>query len=121
MKKTKKIYDDVKQRAKTTELKAGSNVLVKHTCTKDKLKSYWESDLFNVAKGNVPVIIVKRKRDRKIFARNILMVKKYKHISHSDNRASITDNVENVYSENNLRRLFRIRNPLVPFGEPYTN
>ena len=34
-----KPYANVKQRAKPTELKAGKNVLVKHTVTKGKLKA----------------------------------------------------------------------------------
>ena len=72
-----------------------------------------------------PTIIVKRKRDGKVFARNISMVKKYKHISDSDdhsdihssgsaqmntentypdNRGSNTESAENVDSANNVRR-----------------
>ena len=40
----------MKQRAKPTELKAGDDVLVKHTGTKGKLTSYWTNDLFTVTK-----------------------------------------------------------------------
>ena len=45
-----KTYTDVKRRAKTTELKAEDQVLVKHTGTKNKLTNYWASDLFTTAK-----------------------------------------------------------------------
>ena len=75
-----KTYTDAKRRAKPTELKPGDDVLVKHTGTKDKLTSYWTNDLFTVTKVNGPTITVKRKRDGKVFSRNISMVKKYKHI-----------------------------------------
>ena len=136
-----KTYADAKRRAKPTELKAGDDVLVKHTGMKDKLTSYWTNDLFTVAKVNGPTIIVKRKRDEKVFARNVSMVKKYKHISdsddhsdidsngsvemktenpHPDNRGSNTDSAENVDSANNVRRSSRTRNPLIRFGEAYT-
>ena len=71
----------MKRRDKTTELKAGEYVLAKHAGMKDKLTSYWENDLFTVTNVNEPTIIGKRKRDGKVFARNISMVKKYKHIS----------------------------------------
>ena len=79
-----KSYVDAKRRAKPTELNAGNDVLVKHTGAKDKLTSYWVSDLFTVVKMNGSAIIVKRKRDGKVFARSISMVKKQKLISHSD-------------------------------------
>ena len=71
----------MKRRDKTTELKAGEYVLAKHAGMKDKLTSYWENDLFTVTNVNEPTIIGKRKRDGKVFARNMSMVKKYKHIS----------------------------------------
>ena len=71
----------MKRRDKATELKAGEYVLVKHAGTKDKLTSYLANDLFTVTKVNGPTIIGKRKRDGKVFARNMSMVKKYKHIS----------------------------------------
>ena len=71
----------MKRRDKTTELKAGEYVLAKHAGMKDKLTSYWENDLFTVTNVNEPTIIGKRKRDGEVFARNISMVKKYKHIS----------------------------------------
>ena len=71
-----KSYVDAKRRAKPTELKAGDNVLVKHTGTKNKLTSYWTNDLFTVAKVNRATIIVRRKRGGKVFPRNISMVKK---------------------------------------------
>ena len=135
----------MKRRAKPTELKAGDDVLVKHTGTKDKLtigQSYWTNDLFTVTKVNGPTIIVRRKRDGKVFARNILMVKKYKHISdsddhsdidssdsagmntenpHPDDRESNTDIVEKVDSADNVRRSSRTRNPPIRFGEAYTH
>ena len=82
----------MKQRATPTELEAGNDVLVKHTGTKDKLTSYWTNDLFTVTKVNGPTVIVRRKRDGKVFARNISMTKKYKHIGdlhdHSDINSS---------------------------------
>ena len=94
----------------------------------DKLTSYWTNDLFPVTKANGPTITVRRNRDGKVFARNFSMVKKYKHISdsddrsdidscgsaemntenpHPDNRGSNTDSVENVDSANNVCRLSR--------------
>ena len=48
------------------------------------MTSYWTNDLFTVTKVNGPTIIVGRKRDGKVFARKISMVKKYNHISDSD-------------------------------------
>ena len=133
-----KTYADAKQRAKPTELKAGENVLVKRTGRKDKLTSYWTNDLFTVTKMNGPTIVVKRKRDEKVFARNISMVKKYKRISdsdvdssgsaemntentHPDNRGSYTDSVENVDCANNVRHSSRTRNPPIRFGKAYTH
>ena len=56
-----KTYADMKRRAKSTGLKAGDDVLVKHAGTKDKLTSYWSNDLFTVTKVNGPTIIVRRK------------------------------------------------------------
>ena len=91
---------------------------------------------------NGPTIFVKRKRDGKVFARNISVVKKYKHISdsddhsdidssgfaemntenmHSDNRGSNTDSVENVDSASNVHRSSHTRSALVRFGEAYTH
>ena len=137
-----KTYADMKRRAKPTELKAGDNVLVKHTGTKDKLTSYRKNDLFTLTKLNGPTIIVRRKRDGKVFATNISMVKKYKHIRdsddhsvidssdsagmntetpHSDDRESNMDSVENVDSADNVRRSSRTRNPPIRFGEAYTH
>ena len=56
----------------------------------DKLTSYWANGLFNVANVNGPaIIIVKRKRDGKTFARKISVDKKYKHISTSDDHSDI--------------------------------
>ena len=70
------------------------------------------------------------------------MVKKYKHISdsddhsdidssnsagmntenpHPDDRESNTDIVENVDSADNVRRSARTRNPPIRFGEAYTH
>ena len=138
---------DVKRRAKPTELKAGDDVLVKHTRTKDKSTSYWKNYLLTVTKMNRPTIIVRRKRDEKVFSRNISMVKKYKHISDSDdhsdihssrnsdidsagmntenphpgNRESNTDSVQNVDSANKARRSSRTRNPRIRFGETCTH
>ena len=66
-----KTYANMKLRAKPTELKAGDDVLVNHTGTKDKLTSCWTKDLFSVTKVNGTTIIVRRKRDGKVFARNI--------------------------------------------------
>ena len=74
-----------------------------------------------VAKVSGSLIFVKRKRDGKAFARNISMVKKYKHISDSDDDSDTDssssaeintenmhpDNVENVDSGNKVRRLSR--------------
>ena len=57
-----RTYADMKRRAKPTELKAGDDVLVKHTGTKDKLTSYWINDLFTLAKVNGPTIIVRKKK-----------------------------------------------------------
>ena len=137
----KTYYVDAKRRAKLTELKAGDDVLVKSTVTKDKLTSYWPNDLFVVTKLNGPTIIMKRKRDGKVFPRNISMVKKYKHISDSDdysdidssgsaemntentypyNTGSNKDSFENVDISNNVRRSSRIRNPPIRFGRAYT-
>ena len=133
-----KTYADAKRRAKPTELKAGENVLVKRTGRKDKLTSYWTNDLFTVTKMNGPTIVVKRKRDEKVFARNISMVKKYKRISdsdvdssgsaemntentHPDNRGSYTDGVENVDCANNVRHSSLTRNPPIRFGKAYTH
>ena len=75
-----RTYANAKRGAKLTELKAGEDILIKHTGTKDKFTSYWANELFAVAKVNRPETIVKRKRDKKVFARDISMVKKYKHI-----------------------------------------
>ena len=36
-----KTYADMKRREKPTELKAGGDVLSKHTCTKEKLMGKW--------------------------------------------------------------------------------
>ena len=137
-----KTYADAKQRAKPTELKAGENVLVKRTGRKDKLTSYWTNDLFTVTKMNGPTIVVERKRDEKVCARNISIVKKYKRISdsddhsdidssgsaemntentHPDNRGSYTDSVENVDCANNVRHSSRTRNPPIRFGKAYTH
>ena len=137
-----KTYADMKRRAKPTELKAGDNVLVKHTGTKDKLTSYWTNDLFTLTKVNGPTIIVRRKRDGKVFARNISMIKKYKHNRDSDDYSVIdssdsagmntetpdpddgesnVDSVENVGSADNVRRSSRTRNPPIRFGEAYTH
>ena len=68
-----KIHADAKQRARTT---TGDDVLVKHTGTNGKLTSYWANDIFTIATMRRPVIIVKRKRDGKVFGRSISMVKK---------------------------------------------
>ena len=84
-----KTYTHAKRRAKPTELKAGDDVLVKHAGMKKKLTSYWTNDLFTITKVNGPIITVKKKRDGKVFARNISMVKKYKHISDSDDHSDI--------------------------------
>ena len=120
----------------------GADVLVKHTGKKEKLTSYWTNDLFTVTKVKGPTIIVRRKRDGKVFTRNISMVKKYKHISdsddhldiassnsaginaenpHPDNRERNTDSVENVDSANNVRRSSRTQNPPIRFGEAFTH
>ena len=102
----KTYYVDAKRRAKLTELKAGDDVLVKSTGTKDKLTSYWPNDLFVVTKLNGPTIIMKRTRDGKVFPRNISMVKKYKHISDSDDYSDIDSsgsaemNTENTHPYN---------------------
>ena len=96
-----KTYADVKRRAKLTELKAGEDVLPKHTGTKDKFTSYWTNDLFTVTKVNGPTIIVRRKRDGKAFARNISLVKKYKHISDSDDHSDVdSSNLAGMNTEN---------------------
>ena len=87
LKEKMKTYADAKRRAKPTELKAGDDVLVRHTGTKDKLTSYWTNDLFTVAKVNGPPITVRRKSDGKVFTRNISMVTKYKHISDSNDHS----------------------------------
>ena len=97
--------------------------------------------MFTVIKGNGPKIIVRRKRDGKVFARNISMVKKHKYISdsddhsdinssdsagmntenqHPDDRESNTDSVKNVDSADNVRRSSRTQNPPIRFGEAYT-
>ena len=68
-----KIHADAKQRARTT---TGDDVLVKHAGTNGKLTSYWANDIFTIATMRRPVIIVKRKRDGKVFGRSISMVKK---------------------------------------------
>ena len=106
------------------------------------MTSYWTNDLFTVTKVKGPTIIVRRKRDGKVFTRNISMVKKYKHISdsddhldiassnsaginaenpHPDNRERNTDSVENVDSANNVRRSSRTHNPPIRFGEAFTH
>ena len=131
-----------KTKSKPTELKAGNNVLVKHTGTKNKLTSYWPNDLFSLTKVNGPTIIVRRKRDGKVFARNISMVKKYKHSSdsndhsdidsndsagmntenpHTDDRESNTNSIEYVDSSDNVRRSSHTRNPPIQFGKAYTH
>ena len=84
-----KTYADMKRGAKPTDLKVGDDVLFKHTGTKGKLTSYWTNDLFTVTKVNGQTIIVRRKRNGKVFGRNISMVKKYKHISGSDDNSDI--------------------------------
>ena len=137
-----KTYADMKQKPKPTELKAGDNILVKHAGTKDKLTSYWTNDLFTVTRMKRLTMIVRRKIDGKVFTRNISMVKKYKHISDSDDhsdvdssdsagmktenlnpddRESNTDSVENVDSEHNVCHSSRTRNPPIRFGEAYTH
>ena len=137
-----KTYADMKQKPKPTELKAGDNILVKHAGTKNKLTSYWTNDLFNATRVKWPTMIVRRKIDEKVFARNISMVKKYKHISDSndhsdvdssdsagmntenpnpDDRESNTDSVKNVDSVDNVRRSSRTQNPPIRFGEAYTH
>ena len=77
--------------------------------------------IYTVAKVSGSLIFVKRKRDGKVFARNISMVKKYKQVSdsddHSDTDSSSSaeintenmhpDNVENVDSANKVRCLSR--------------
>ena len=55
-----KTCANMKLRAKPTELKAGDDVLINRTGTKDKLKSYWANDLFSVTKVNGTTIIVRR-------------------------------------------------------------
>ena len=71
-----------------------------------KMSSYWLNDLFTLVKVNGPAIIVQRKRKGKVYARNIPLLKKYKHISesedHSDtNRSSSAGmNKENTLSDN---------------------
>ena len=96
------------------------------------MSSYWANDLFTVVKVNRFAIIAKSKIDRKVFARNISMVQKYKHISdsdnhsdvdssgsaemntkdtHPDNKGSNADYVEMVDSANNVRGSFRTRSP----------
>ena len=70
------------------------------------MSSYWVNDLFTVVKVNGPAIIVQRKREGKVYARNIPMLKKYKHISDSDdhsdiNRSSSAEvNTENTLPDN---------------------
>ena len=74
--------------------------------TKLKMSSYWVNDLFTVVKVNGPAIIVQRKREGKVYARNIPMLKIYKHISDSDdhsdiNRSSSAEvNTENTLPDN---------------------
>ena len=60
-----KTYTDVKRRAKTTELKAEDQVLVKHTGTKNKLANYWASDLFTTAKVNGLQLLLRAKEMEK--------------------------------------------------------
>ena len=60
-----KIYADVKQRAKTTELKAEDQVLVKYTGTKNKLTNYWANDLFTTAKVNGLQLLLRGKKMEK--------------------------------------------------------
>ena len=84
-----KTYGDAKQRAVTTELKPEDNVLFKHTGPTDKLTNHWGNDLVTVTKVSRPTKIVERKKDGKVFARNISIVKKYKHISDSDYHSHI--------------------------------
>ena len=60
-----KTYTDVKRRAKTTELKAEDQVLVKHTGTKNKLTNYWVSDLFTTAKVNGLQLLLRAKEMEK--------------------------------------------------------
>lgn len=55
----------------------------------DKLTNHWGNDLVTVTKVSRPTIIVERKKDGKVFARNISIVKKYKHISDSDYHSHI--------------------------------
>ena len=60
-----KIYADVKQRAKTTELKAEDQLLVKYTGTKNKLTNYWANDLFTKAKVNGLQLLLRGKKMEK--------------------------------------------------------
>ena len=60
-----KIYADVKQRVKTTELKAEDQVLVKYTGTKNKLTNYWANDLFTTAKVNGLQLLLRGKEMEK--------------------------------------------------------
>ena len=60
-----KIYADVKQRAKTTELKAEDQLLVKYTGTKNKLTNYWANDLFTTAKVNGLQLLLRGKKMEK--------------------------------------------------------
>ena len=93
-------------KSQTNWVKGRDGILVKHTGTKYKLTSYWTNDLFAVTKVKGPTIIVKGKRDGKIFARNISMVKKYKHISDLDDYSDIDSsgsaemNTENTHPDN---------------------
>ena len=77
-----------------------------------------------------------------VFARNVSVVKKYKHISdsddhldigssksagmnrenpHPDDRESNTNSVESVDSAGNVRRSSRTRNPPIRLGKAYTH
>ena len=57
------------------------------------MSSYWVNDLFTVVKLNGRAIIVQWKREEKVYARNIPMLKKYKHISESENHSDTKEAV----------------------------
>ena len=122
-----KQYCDLKRRAKNDDINVDDVVLLKHTGMKDKLTSTWSTYPCEVIKVNGTAVVVKRRRDGKIFTRNISMVKKYIQDSDSSDDTDNTlttndvDNHENELPFVVNARPTRIRNPPIRFGEAYTH
>ena len=79
-----KTYPDVIWRVKPTDLSEEDAFFCQTYSKKLTFTWYWVNELLTVAKVNVSAIIVKCKKDRKVFSKTISVVKKNKHISDSD-------------------------------------